>query len=345
VSAPWIGGVLDRLGARRVIVPALALSGCAVASLSALTAEIWHLRMVFAVLGLATMGASPIAYSRAIFGWFDARRGQALGLMLAGSAVSAICVPPVAHALIRLTGWRIAWLVLGSTTLTIALPTIVRFVRDRHAPRVDRRERSDVSVAHAVRSRVFWTFMIVVFGATMAINGVIVHLAALLTDRGLPAAHAALAVSAMGGASLAGRLLTGWLLDRFSAARVSVVMLTIAALGTFILAGAQSLATGLLAAACIGFGSGGEVDVIPYLLSRYFGLRSLSTLYGINWTAWGLAGAAGPILLGRAFDATGSYSVALTELGLVTLAAAALMLTLPAVSARAVAHDAVQERV
>jgi len=139
--------------------------------------------------------------------------------------------------------------------------------------------------------------------------------------------------------------LTGWLLDRFSAVRVSVVMLTIAALGAFTLAGAHSLATGLLAAACIGFGSGGEVDVIPYLLSRYFGLRSLSTLYGLNWTAWGLAGAAGPILLGRAFDATGSYTGALIELGLITLAAAALMMTLPAVSARASAPDAVHERV
>src|SRR5262249_31904195 len=62
-SAPWLGGLLDRLGARRVIVPSLALSGCAVASLSMMTPALWHLRAVFAVIGAATMGASPIASS------------------------------------------------------------------------------------------------------------------------------------------------------------------------------------------------------------------------------------------------------------------------------------------
>ena len=68
---------------------------------------------------------------------------------------------------------------------------------------------------------------------------------------------------------------------------------------------------------------------MPYLLSRYFGLRSLSTLYGFNWTAWGIAGALGPILLGRAFDATGSYADVLVQLGVPTLAVGAVMLTLP----------------
>jgi len=82
--------------------------------------------------------------------------------------------------------------------------------------------------------------------------------------------------------------LFGWrgaLLDRFFAARVSFVLLSMAALGTFLLAGAQSLQMGELAAVLIGFGMGGEADVIPYMLSRYFGLRSFATLYGLTWTA------------------------------------------------------------
>jgi MFS family permease len=86
---------------------------------------------------------------------------------------------------------------------------------------------------------------------------------------------------------------------------VSFVLLTIAAFGTFLLADARTFLVELIAALSIGFGTGGEVDVVPYLLSRYFGLRSLSTLYGLNWTVWGLAGAAGPVLMGRVFDATG----------------------------------------
>ena len=89
---------------------------------------------------------------------------------------------------------------------------------------------------------------------------------------------------------------------------------------------------GVLAAALIGFGIGGETDVAPYLLSRYFGLRSISTLYGFTWTALGLSGAVGPVLMGRAFDATGSYESVLVQLALVTLGAGALMLALPRLS-------------
>jgi cyanate permease len=158
-----------------------------------------------------------------------------------------------------------------------------------------------------------------------------VHLAALLTDRGVASSDAALVVSVMGAATLAGRLVTGWLLDRLAAVRVSFVLLLIAASGTLLLAASGSFGAAALAAALIGFGTGGEFDVIPYLLSRYFGLRALSTLYGLNWTAWGLAGAAGPMLMGRSFDATGSYGVVLVGFAAATLTAAALTLTLPAV--------------
>ena len=332
-SAPWLGSLIDRRGARKVILPALAVSACAVASLAALTSALWHFRVVFGVLGVAMMGASPIAYSRVIFGWFDEYRGRALGVMLIGAAISGIVLPPISQVLITMAGWRVAWLALGGTTLAIALPVGVTWIRECQPLGRDAALGSRaVTVAAALRSRVFWTLMVVVFGGTAATNGAIVHMVALLTDRGVPASHAALSVSAMGGASLVGRLVTGWLLDRFAAARVSTTMLVIVALGTFLLAAAHSLAAGIVAAACIGFGSGGEVDVVPYLLSRYFGLQSLSTLYGLNWTAWGLAGAAGPILLGRAFDASGSYGSALFQLGLLTLITAGLMLRLPPAS-------------
>jgi MFS family permease len=334
--APIWGTVLDRVGARPVVLGCLALSGLAVASLSALMSSLFQFRAVFAVIGLAMMGASPIAYSRAIFGWFDERRGRALGVMLTGAAMSGIVLPPVAQGLIRAFNWRIAWLVLGATTLLVALPIAMAFLRDRHTAESGRAGPSSASAAkQAFRSRALWTLLIVAFGGSVATNGAIVHMVALLTDRGVPGTQAALTLSAMGAASLIGRLLTGVLLDRFAAVRVSVSLLSIAAVGAFVLAGAHSIGAGLIAAVCLGFGSGGETDVIPYLLSRYFGLRVLSTLYGLHWTAWGIAGAVGPILLGRAFDATGSYGAALTGMGVITLAAAVLMFTFPLVPRRA----------
>jgi MFS family permease len=133
----------------------------------------------------------------------------------------------------------------------------------------------------------------------------------------------------MGAAILAGRLSTGWLLDRFFAPRVGACLFALSALGTFMLATSHTLAVGIEAAACIGFGMGGEGNVTPYLLSRYFGLKSFLTLYGFTWTAYAIAGAVGPVIMGRAFDATGSYSALLVQLAAVTLVAAVLLLLLP----------------
>jgi predicted MFS family arabinose efflux permease len=207
---------------------------------------------------------------------------------------------------------------------------VASFVRERpDVPACRGGLAAGASLRGALTSRVFWILVVVLFCSSIAQNGAITHIAALLTDRGVPAGGAALALSAMGGASLAGRLLTGWLLDRFFAARVSFALLAAAALGTFLLSSAHSLAMGVAAAALIGLGMGGEADVTPYLISRYFGLRSFSVLYGLTWTFYAVAGALGPILMGKAFDATGSYESLLVRLALGTLAVAALMLLLP----------------
>jgi MFS family permease len=80
----------------------------------------------------------------------------------------------------------------------------------------------------------------------------------------------------------------------------------------------------------VGFGSGSEADVVPYLIAKYFGRARFSTLYGLSWTAYAIGGAMGPVLVGRAFDKAGVYSSS-TVLLLATplFAAALLQLLLP----------------
>jgi MFS family permease len=229
--------------------------------------------------------------------------------------------------------------ILGAVVFIVGLPIVATFIRERPSGGGASRVETGASVADGLRSRTFWTIVAVYFGSAIAMNGAIVHMSALLTDRGVPVTRAALAVSAMGVASLAGRLLTGWLLDRFFGPRVSLMLLSIVSLGTLLLASADSFAEGLIAAALIGFGMGGEFDVTPYLVSRYFGLRAFSTLFGIAYGSSAVAGAVGPILLGRAFDLSGSYEALLTRLAFFTLAVAALMLTLPRYDRRAPAAN------
>ncbi len=339
VCSPPLGYLFDRFPPRRIILPSLVIFGGAFASLSLLTPHLWHLYAVFVALGMVANGTAQMAYSRAVSSWFDRRRGMALALVMSGGAAGAMVLPPIAEALIRRAGWRGACAILGGLVLAIGLPVVTRFIRERPAPIGREARPAGASVREGLSSRVFWILVTVLFFSSIAQNGAITHIAALLSDRGVSARGGAMALSAMGAASLAGRLVAGWLLDRFFAARVSFALLALAALGTFLLAGAHSLPVGIAAAALIGFGTGGEGDVTPYLLTRYFGLRSFSTLYGYTWTAYAVAGAIGPVLMGKAFDATGSYQALLMQLAGGTLAVAALMLFLPRYDAAAREND------
>lgn len=327
--SPMIGYLLDRYPARRIILPCIAIFGCAFASLSLMTSHLWHFYAIFLVLGIVGNGTAHLAYSRVLTTWFEERRGVAFAVVMTGGAVGAMVLPPVAEALIREAGWRRAYAILGAVILIVGLP-LGSFVRQRPGTaRVSERIVPGSTAMEGLRSRVFWIILAMLFTVSLGQNGSITHLSALLTDRGVSPARAALALSAMGAAILVGRMLTGWLLDRFFAPRVAFCLLAITALGTFLLSGAQSLAMGITAAALIGFGMGGEGDATPYLVAKYFGLRSFSTLYGFTWTAYAIAAAIGPVIMGKAFDLTRSYQALLSQLALLTLAAAALMLLLP----------------
>ncbi len=329
--SPGLGYLLDHYPPRRVIVPCLTVFGLAFASLGLLTGSLWHLFAVFLVLGIVGNGTAQMAYSRAVSSWFERRRGLALAVLMSGSAVGAMVLPPLAQGLVGAMGWRRAYFVIGAAVLAIGLPVAALVVRERPSTTPHRRgAEAGASLAEGLSSRVFWILVIVLFCSSVAQNGAIAHLSALLTDRGVSAAGGAFALAAMGGASLVGRLAAGVLLDRFTASRVAFGLLAAAAAGTFVLSTAASLSAGVLGAVLIGFGMGGEGDVTPYLLARHFGLRAFARLYSLTWTAYACAGAVGPVLMGRAFDLTGTYEQLLRVLAGVTLGTAVLMLAVPA---------------
>ncbi len=330
VCSPALGHLLDRFGPRKVILPCMCVFGLAFSSLGLLTPSLLHLYAVFVLLGAVGNGTTQMGYSRAVSTWFDARRGLALALVMAGVGTGAMLFPPLAQALIADYGWRIAYFALGALVLLLGVPLTAAYVRERpngtsEAPG----PVEGVSAADGVRSRPFWILIATLFLGSVSVNGAIAHLSPILTDRGVDAGAAALAASALGFASFCGRLLTGVLLDRFFGPRVGFAMLTATAAGILALASAASAVPGVAAAALIGLGVGAEADITPYLLTRYFGLRSFSTLYGFTWTAYAIAGAIGPVLMGGVFDATGSYAALLRLLAGATLAAAALMIALP----------------
>jgi MFS family permease len=327
--SPFIGMLLDRFPARRIILPCMLVFGCGFASLALLTNHLWQLYGTFILLGIVGNGTAHLAYARAVSTWFVQRRGAAFALLMSGGAVGAMVLPIFSQSLISHLGWSKAFVVLGAMVLVVGLPMGSRIRERPAAERIEEDTAGGTSVSEALRSWIFWIIVTVLFFGSLTQNGSLTHLAALLSDRGVPVAQAAAAVSVLGFATLMGRLLTGWLLDRYFAPGVAVCLLVAASLGTFILSGARSAPMGFLGAGLIGLGMGGEADITPYLISRYFGLRSFSTLYGLSWTVYAIAGAIGPAIMGKAFDATGSYQALLFRLAVMSLATAALMLFLP----------------
>ena len=337
VCAPLTGMLLDRFGPRGVIPPAIVVFGGAFASISLLTPHLWHYYILFFIFGTVAMATSQVAYSRAISTWFHDRLGAALAFGMCGSALGAMILPPITQRLIDAIGWRRAALTMGVAILAIGLPTVLGFIRERPGSRnaEGRQNATGATVGEGLRDYRFWILVAVLFSISIAQNGAVTHMSALLTDRGVDPERAAIAVSTLGGAALLGRLATGWLIDRFFAPYVSFVLLAGAALGTYLLSSAASLTVGVIAAGLIGFSMGGEADVIPYLVARYFGLRSFSVLYALTWTFYAVAGALGPVLMGKAFDATGSYAALLVWLAIAIIVIAPMMLLLPRYQASA----------
>jgi MFS family permease len=336
VGAPLFGRLVDRVGSRRMIILGTVLLAFLLIGNSFVTVSVAGI-YIFNMLGaLAGMGAGPIPYSAIISRWFDKRRGSGLAVMMLGLGIAAIILPSLVQRLITVFGWRAAYSIYGCAMLLIALPIVMTFMRDTPAemgllpdgaswtPRSHTKGQLDgLSWSEARRTRTFWLMVSAFFLLGASVHACILHLAAMLTDRGITAQTAALASSLAGGGLLLGRVGSGFLLDRYFGPRIAVCFASGAALGILLLASGHGAAA-FVGALLAGLGMGAEGDLIAYLTSRYFGLKAFGELYGYAFGIFVLSGACGTLLMGIGFDKTGSYTVPL--LGFLTAIFAAIIL-------------------
>jgi MFS family permease len=339
-SLPLAGRLVDRLGARKVILSSALFFGLALISFYFLSASLWHLYAIYVLLGLVGSGVSPVPYYNVITHWFDQRRGLALGLAMAGAGLSESVVPSVSQAMIVSIGWRAAYALIGLAVIVGTIAVVGLFLKEKPQSMglepdgkviVESAEAKQINLVQGIsgsevwRSGTFWLLCVALFLVSMSLTGCLVHAVPLLTDQGLSAGTAAFAVSLIGGASLLGRLVTGYLLDRLFAAYVGACLFCGAALGVFLFW--QGVAGGLafVAAFLVGLGLGAEGDIMAYLVSRYFGLRAYGEIYGYVLAIYTLGAVVGPLLMGINFDLTGSYGLILASYSLVTLIGAILM--------------------
>jgi MFS family permease len=341
--APLTGRLIDRFGARKVILPGTAIFGVMLLSSKLLGGKLWYFYIFLAVLGIIQGSSSPVSYSVVVSHWFNRWRGLSLGLMMLGIGVGAIVVPFAAQRLIAMFGWRGAYAICGGAVLVIALPLAAAFLRndpkdkgllpdgiaeENESVRLEEGERTSVeglTWQETWHSSTFWLLVSSFFLAGASVHACVLHMPALLTDRGVSAQGAAAASSVVGFALMIARVGTGYLLDRFFAPRLAALFFCGAAAGISVLLFGASGKIALGAAFLIGMGMGAEGDIIAYSLSRYFGLKAFGTAYGYAFGAFVLAGALGALLMGIGFDFTRSYTVPLAGFFVTMVMAAGLM--------------------
>ena len=342
LSAPLTGRLVDRFGARRVILPGTAIFGIILLSSKLIGGELWHFYLFLAVLGIIHGCTSPVSYGVVVSHWFNRRRGLGLGLMMLGIGVGAIAMPSAAQRLITMFGWRAAYAIFGGTALVVVLPIAALFLRndpkdmgllpdgviqaDQNAQLpAGEPNLEGLTWQEIWHNSTFWLLVSSFFLASASATACVLHMPALLTDRGVSPQEAAAASSLVGFALLLARVGTGYLLDRFFAPRLAVFFFCAAAAGMGVLMFGAAGKTALVPAFLIGMGMGAEGDIIAYSLSRYFGLRAFGTAYGYAFGVFVLAGALGTLLMGVGFDVTHAYTVPLAGFFLAMLLAAGLM--------------------
>ena len=328
VMSPWIGAMIDRHGARPVIIwgQIVVIAALAVIALAGHVLALFY--GGFLVAGLATAALTPTTYMRVISQWFDRRRGAAMGIAAFGSSLLAIALPLVGVFIARTYGWQANFLVLAAASIALALPAQIVFIRDRTPPAPQARAKVNLvgeiarlwSSEPLIRALVL-NFLLVGIGQT----AVLFAIPPMLTDRGMSAEAAAGAQAVAGLATIFGKLAGGWMFDRFRTATPVTIGLTFSIIGIL---GFAAGATGPFAYGCaflVGLSAGIENDGPPYLVSRYFDIAVFGKIAATITTLSVLALAIGPAGGSALRDLTGSYTA--TCIGSVAILAFAIWLT------------------
>ena len=343
IAAPFIGSLVDRFGAKRVILAGFLMEGAVIASFATQTESLLTFYARYIALAILGLGTTHVAFARVISVWFDRRRGLALGMALAGLGVGGIIWPLLSQWAITAYGWRTAYVIVALAVATVGILSIGLVVRESPAsmgllPDGDEQPLTNASalatpatqtgftLTETMRQPHFWLMLAAFLLIGVAVQSLILHLVPMLTLRNVEPMRAAQAQSLVAAALIVGRLAAGMLMDRFFAPRVAIAFLIGPIVGIILLASGASGTAAFLAGMLTGLAAGAEVDVTAFLASRYFGLRYFSRTYAWFYSAYSAGAGLGPLITAQAVERYGDYTEILyVHAGLLILAA--LLLT------------------
>jgi sugar phosphate permease len=322
------GTIVDRFGPRRLMLFGILIAGLALVGLGA-TATLAAFYAFYFMNALGNVCGGPLPNQVLLSRWFSGARGKAMGAAYLGIGIGGAIVPLAAHALTQALGWRTALQVLGAAMIAIALPTalLVKEAPAGFGAAGAGAAAPAASIGSVLRKPAFYLLALGSSASIGAVGGTMQNLKLYLAmDRGLAQASVAEVLSLVLVGSLVGRVVMGWLADRWSKKHVMLLIYLIVALSVplFVLAPGPGFVR--VAAFVFGVGLGGDYMIIPLMAAELFGVRLLGRVMGIVITADNVAEATAPMAVAAIRDHAGSYGpgfallVGLAVLGAVSVA-------------------------
>jgi MFS family permease len=320
------GWLVDRFGPRSLLIAGTLMAGLALIGLGSIATLPWFY-FFYLLNALGYVCGGPLPCQVLVSRWFVRARGKAMGFAYLGIGVGGACVPWVSRFLVERFGWHRALQALGLLIIVIAVP-LALFVKDA-APLA--KAQSRVTSADVKRAFKTFSFALLIIGSMCsiaAVSGTQQSLKLFLSlDQHYTQSQAAQVLSLVLGFSIIGRLVMGWLADRFDKKYVMLLIYLLVASAIPLIFLARHPLTTSIAAAIFGIGLGGDYMIIPLMAAEIFGVQILGRLMGVLLGAGGIAEALAPWWIGRIRDSTGSYNYGCVVLvGMALLGASAVCL-------------------
>ncbi len=343
---PFIGRVVDRYGPRLVVVSGGILLAGALAA-TGMATSLWHLTLFYGVLVAVGFAATGHVVATAVLSqWFVVRRGLVVGLLSGASMGGMTILTPLAMWLILLVGWRGTYWVLAAASFVLIVPLGLWVVRDRpermglapdgfrsnpeqiaaSAAAVEAAERT--TLTEATRSHSFWQLLAGFFGCGFSMNLISAHGVPMLTDHGFHPMTAASALGLLGGVSIGGAMLLGFLSDRYGRRVILAIVYAVRALvfAGLVLAGTTG---GLVTVVVVGgIGWSGSMAMTSALTADIFGRYSVGSIFSVIFLSHQVGAALGSWLGGALYDLTGGYGAPFGLASAILLLSATFSLTI-----------------
>lgn len=333
--SPIAGRAVDRLGPRRIGLFGILFYCSALALLSTTTSDVASWWALWGLLAVAMMTVMPAVWLAVINGYFVRSRGLAMAIALSATGMGAAVFPIIANTLVEAVGWRNAYVALGAIVAAVAFPlALFLFHPARQLTMLAERDQGQSSEPRvSPKAQITSARFVKLAGAAVIFavgsSALTTNAVPVLVGEGLGPATAAAIVGLIGIGSVTGRLLGGYLLDRFNGNIVAAVSALLPIVPTAIFLGTDGSVTwAVFACLVMGLSVGTEVDCCAYLAARHFGTENFGTLFGTINGVLLFGNGLAPILANYGYDMMQTYDVVLMLLIPFYLGASLLFATL-----------------